>query len=112
MVEARVDCRHQENRGAGERRGHWLCNGPRAASRFGRADRIGPHLDIMTALRVRTSISLPSSAGERPYDLGATANSTESVVTHTNDRLKLRCGWRLGAGCCWGAKMLALRIRG
>ena len=46
IVEARVYCRHQENRGAGERRSYWLGNGPRVASGFGSSHRFGLHLDV------------------------------------------------------------------
>ena len=46
IVQARVYCCHQENRGAGERRSYWLGNGPRVASGFGSSHRFGLHLDI------------------------------------------------------------------
>ncbi len=49
IVESRVECHHQEDGGAGERRGYWLRNGPQTASRFGRAHRIGLHLDVILA---------------------------------------------------------------
>ena len=51
IVEARVYCHDQEDRGASERRGYWLRNGPRAAYRFGRAHRIGLHLNVILAGR-------------------------------------------------------------
>ena len=44
IVGARVYCRDQEDRGAGERRGYRLRNGTQAASR---AYRIGVHLDVV-----------------------------------------------------------------
>jgi hypothetical protein len=51
MVEAWVYCSDQEDGGTGERRGYWLRDGPHAASRFGRAYRIGLHLDVILAVR-------------------------------------------------------------
>ena len=51
IVQARVYCNDQEDRGAGERRAYWLRNGTQAASSFGRAHRIGLHLDIIVAGR-------------------------------------------------------------
>ena len=51
IVEARVYCHDQEDRGASERRGYRLRNGPQAAYRFGRAHRIGLHLNVILAGR-------------------------------------------------------------
>ncbi len=49
ILEARVYCLDQKHRGASERRGDGLRNSPWATSRFGRAHRIGLHLDIILA---------------------------------------------------------------